>query len=84
MSAVTGIIAGAAILVGAVAATRVIEKRTRRFRQSLREAMRQADGADQNGAPNAPLIIDLEKDPVSGAYRQKPSAARDGASAQRG
>ncbi len=68
MSAMTGIVAGVAVIVGTVAAARFLEKRTRSARRAFAEAMRQSESEERAG--KSPLIIDLEKDPVSGAYRQ--------------
>jgi len=64
MGALTGIIAGAATIVGAVALVRYAERKTRSLRNSLDEAAKAA-----RGEPDP--VIEFEKDPVSGAYRQK-------------
>lgn len=64
MAALTGIIAGAATVVGAIALVRYADRKTREIRDTLNEAAKATrDKADP--------VIEFEKDPVSGTFRQK-------------
>lgn len=64
MGALTGIIAGAATVVGVVALVRYAERKTRDLRSSFDEATKAPRG-------EADSVIEFEKDPATGAYRQK-------------
>jgi len=64
MGAMTGIVAGVATLGGAIALYRLTRRRAAAWRASVEQAAR--DGADVAGA-----VIDYERDPETGVYRQK-------------
>jgi len=65
MGALTGIVAGVAAVVGAVALARFAERKTKELRDTLNQASAQTNSDQSEG------IIEFEKDPVSGAFRQK-------------
>ena len=64
MGALTGIIAGAAAVVGVVAAVRYAERKIGDIKKSF-------DAASNGAATKQAAIIDFEKDPVTGTYRSK-------------
>ncbi len=65
MGALTGIVAGVAAAVGVVTLARFAERKTKELRDTLKQA------AGQSGGDAPEPVIEFEKDPVSGAYRQK-------------
>jgi len=65
MGAVTTLVATVAAAAGAVALYRFIDKQSRDFRAVLSEAKKRA--AEQR----AKIVIDYERDPVSGVYKPK-------------
>ncbi|MFQ5562676.1 MAG: hypothetical protein ACE5FO_03810 [Parvularculaceae bacterium] len=65
MSAVSTIVASVAVAMGVVALYRLVDQKTRRVKDLFRESQKRA-GADKRGA-----IIDYERDPADGVYRQK-------------
>lgn len=65
MGALTGIVTGVACVVGAVALVKYTERKTAEFRRAFKNAHMNDEQRDQT------LIVDFEKDPQSGAYRQR-------------
>lgn len=69
MSAVTTLAASIAAAAGAVAMYRFVNRRTRPLRDAIAELRRQQSAARDGGA--AADVLDYERDPASGVYRQK-------------
>ncbi len=62
MGALTGIAAGVAAAVGTLALIRYVERKAKGIRDAF------AEPGDQNAAPG---VIEFERDPETGAFRQK-------------
>lgn len=70
MSAVTTLAASIAAAAGAVAVYRFVNRRTRPLRDAIAELRRQQSAARSGGGAAAD-VLDYERDPASGVYRQK-------------
>jgi len=81
MSAVATLAATVVAAVGAVAAYRFVDRKTRDFRNAVDEVRRRAAGGSRDDVD--PRTIDYERDPLSGVYRpreSRPGESRPGES----
>ncbi len=72
MGALTGFIAGVATMAAGIAVVRYAERQVRSFYKSFNQS------DHRNGSQaDAPVVIDFERDPVSGSYRLRDRASAD-------